>query len=288
MEKEYFIFENGFDHHITVIDHLTLNTTPGGKGYSYHEGFELYLFLDGDLSISVEGISIDITPGDMVLLKPHVMHRINLHKVCRYHRKHVVFDNEIFSLSLPYGNLLYQSLYKQDVIKITEDTVCEAGLDRLLDEIIQHIRNHTHYDDFCALVSLLRLLISCVNQENSQSVIKNERAFEIMRYIDSHIHEKLDYRKISEHFYISEKSLYHIIQRETGFSPTRYLNERRIMKAKTLLMQGIPATESARLTGYQDYTAFYRNFKKYTGISPAHYCRIIRERNASLFHEYSL
>ena len=51
------------------------------------------------------------------------------------------------------------------------------------------------------------------------------------RYIDNHIAEELDYQTIAGKFYLSEKSLYQLFKKETGLSPARYINERRIIKA---------------------------------------------------------
>lgn len=208
------------------------------------------------------------------------MHSIQINSPCRYHRKHISFSDSIFLLPYSGALQLRDRLTKQNILKISSALVQEQQLDQLFSEVIQSICHHTAYDDFRALVGLFQLLIrceSCHDYSAGQAPrIRNQRAHDILRYIDTHITESLDYQTIARQFYISEKNLYQIFKKETGLSPSRYINERRIINAKLLLHQGYSAAEVAELTGYQDYSVFYRNFRKGTGISPADYLKGVR------------
>lgn len=278
-EKEHFIFEKGLDDKMAVIDHLTLNMDPDEKDYSHHDFFELYHFIDGDVTFSVEGAMIDVEPGDIIILSQRMMHRIVLNSTCRYYRKHILFSDEIFLMPQPSGLLLRNLIIKQGVMKISNKTVVEAGLDKLFADVIHSVMNHTPYDEFCALISLFQLLISaekCYEMYGGQlPEIRNKKAHEILKYIDQHIADELDYKTIARQFFISEKSLYQIFKKETGLSPARYINERRIMKAKLLLNNGYSAADAAELAGYKDYSVFYRNFIKGTGVSPSDFAKSI-------------
>ena len=276
-EKEYFIFEEGLDGNIVVIDHLTLNTDPSQKGYSHHDFFEIYHFLDGDVTFSVEGAMIDVEPGDIIILSQHLMHRVILHTTCRYGRRHILFSDDIFLMPQPSGLWLRNLLIKQGVMKISAQNVREAGLDNLLADVLHNITNHTPYDEFCALITLFQLLISaekCYKLYGQPLLeIRNEKAHEILSYIDRHIADALDYKTLAKKFFMSEKSLYQIFKKETGLSPAHYINERRIIKAKLLLNNGYSAADVAHLTGYKDYSVFYRNFVKSTGVSPSDFSK---------------
>lgn len=270
---DYFILEKGLDGNIVVIDHLDLQMDPSQKGYSHHDFFEIYHFLDGDVTFLVEGAMIDVEPGDMIILSQHLMHRIVLNHTCRYERRHIQFYDNIFLMPQPNGLSLRNLIIQQGVMKIDGSTVCKTGLDRLFTDVLHSILRHTPYDEFCALIALFQLLIS---MEKSFALygghlpkIHNQKAHEILRYIDNHIAEELDYKTIARHFFMSEKTVYQIVKKETGLSPARYINERRIIKAKLLLNDGCSATDAAILTGYKDYSVFYRNFIKGTGVSPS-------------------
>lgn len=275
--QEYFIFEEGLDGKIAVIDHLTPYMEPDKKGYSHHDFYEIYHFIDGDLTFSVEGTMIAIEPGDILLLNQHMMHRIIINQTCRYYRRHILFSGDIFFMTQPGGLYLRNLIVSQGVMKISGKAAAEAGLEKLFSDVCTHVINHTPYDEFCALTGLFQLLISmnkCHEVYDGQlPEIRNEKAHEILRYIDNHIAEELDYQTIAGKFYLSEKSLYQIFKKETGLSPARYINERRIIKAKLLLHEGYSAAETAELTGYRDYSVFYRNFIRDTGMSPSDFAK---------------
>ena len=43
---------------------------------------------------------------------------------------------------------------------------------------------------------------------------------------------------------------------------------KRIVLAKNMIMNGTPATEVYERCGFNDYSTFYRAFKRYVGVSP--------------------
>jgi AraC-like DNA-binding protein len=60
----------------------------------------------------------------------------------------------------------------------------------------------------------------------------------------------------------------HAFTRWVGVSPYAYLNGCRLVGARRLLEQGIPATEVAALLGFSDLPALSRHFRKRYGLSP--------------------
>lgn len=276
----FFIYESTADNSIRVDDHLTTDTPFGQKSYSHHDCFELYFFEQGELSFSAEGNILSVTPGDLIIVRPHVMHGVLINRAGLYHRKHIFFRDNLFQTSQPGAAKLYERLLRREILKLDNTFIRMHGLDRLIDHIIRSVCRHTAYDDFCAVAGLYHLLIQCVEYQSQipqpQIRIHNQKIHDILHYIDAHIAEPMDYPTLADLFFVSEKNLYHIFKKETGLSPARYINERRIIKAKLLMHQGYPATEAAELTGFQDYSVFYRNFKKAAGVSPADYLKGIR------------
>lgn len=48
----------------------------------------------------------------------------------------------------------------------------------------------------------------------------------------------------------------------------QYLTKKRLVLAKNLLRKGIPIHNIYQECGFQDYTSFFRTFKKEYGITP--------------------
>lgn len=71
---------------------------------------------------------------------------------------------------------------------------------------------------------------------------------------------------------MSKSSFYRHFKTEMGQSPLEYLNEIRIKKAKTMLLQ--PGTQVGDVSfafGYSSVSHFIRTFKKETGVTPKQY-----------------
>ena len=277
MEAEFFKKESWMDGKIATIDHLSIEDRPRKKGYSHHDSFEIYHFLDGDVAFTVEGKVIDIVPGDILLLRHHLMHRVILKNPCRYHRKHIWFREDIFLMPQAEGLLLRNRIVQQSIIKLGPQAAEAAGIYPLFDAVMDGVKSNTPYGGFCAIVSLLQLLI-CAEKYSAlhgspHAEVRDKTVHEILRYMDAHIADDLDYKTIASLFYISPKNLYRIFKKETGLSPARYVSERRMIKAKLLLSDGCSAAEAAEKVGYEDYSVFYRNFIRATGIAPSEFAK---------------
>ena len=65
-----------------------------------------------------------------------------------------------------------------------------------------------------------------------------------------------------------------LFKRETGMTFIKYLSDLRLQNACELLRRtGQTVTEICYQVGFNDYSNFSRRFKKYTGVSAAHYRR---------------
>ena len=59
-----------------------------------------------------------------------------------------------------------------------------------------------------------------------------------------------------------------------GLPWATFLPQRRLIAAKVLLQDGLPAEQISARVGFGDYSSFYRAFKREYGISPAEYRRL--------------
>jgi AraC-like DNA-binding protein len=73
---------------------------------------------------------------------------------------------------------------------------------------------------------------------------------------------------------VSADHLRRQFRRETGLSPVRYVQEKRIAEAKRLLgVAGFSVKEASYQTGFQDPYYFSRLFKKIVGKPPSAFCQ---------------
>ncbi len=271
-----------------VIQYISMSTDdplPNNERevHAHYNKFEIYYFLEGDLYFAFEGKRFDIKEKTMIIIANGTLHRPIVKSTCRYYRKRILFDKEIFTGFNTTNFELYTLLRKKKFLIFDKNAVESLQLDVLFNEIESSLFKKTPYDDFCALISLFSLLIKaeknaqdCYNTSLSRS---SSKADEIIKFINEHLSENLSYKYLANHFFISEKNLYKFFKKETGFTLSDYISERRIIKAQSLMNAGISANEAAEKSGFNDYSVFYRNFTRKTGITPSEY---IKQANLSI------
>ena len=95
----------------------------------------------------------------------------------------------------------------------------------------------------------------------------------ILAYISDHYMEPhLTITAIAHHFGLHPQQLSRDFMRLVGTSPSAYLMDIRLDRAKQLLNGGeIPVYRVGELVGIANATYFIRVFRKYTGVTPNEY-----------------
>lgn len=99
----------------------------------------------------------------------------------------------------------------------------------------------------------------------------------IIAYIEDHFHEKLIMCEVAKQFYVSERSISSLFRKRLGTTFNQFLTQRRLIAAKSLILEGLPMDIAAERAGFANYSTFYRAFRKEFGIPP----NIYRNQNTS-------
>lgn len=118
----------------------------------------------------------------------------------------------------------------------------------------------------------------CVNMLNyilfelldaSELKYDNEHVMKILYYIEEHITEDLTLQTISKVVNLSREYTSYIFKKETGKTLTAYVNERKLLLAKELILRGeMSLVDISRYLGYDNYNYFSRMFKRYLETTP--------------------
>lgn len=101
---------------------------------------------------------------------------------------------------------------------------------------------------------------------------------QIRKYIDENYSKDLSLKSLSEIFYMNSAYLGRLFKNNMGESFNDYLNKVRISEVKKSLLQGNEKIYSLiTRVGYSNHEHFYRQFKRYEGISFAEYKQRIKE-----------
>lgn len=97
----------------------------------------------------------------------------------------------------------------------------------------------------------------------------NPHVLKILRYIGERQRESISLDDISRHVNLSKEYCSYLFKKETNKSLIYYINERKMMIAKDLLVNHeMSLADIAEHMGFDNYNYFSRLFKKYFGISP--------------------
>ena len=111
---------------------------------------------------------------------------------------------------------------------------------------------------------------------------KPELLDRIMAYVEENYAEPINISVLAKHFFVSSSTVSHLFQQKMNVSFYRYVTQRRLIAAKTLISQGENLQDVAVNTGFQDYSGFYRAFKQAFGISPRQYRSLQENANTLL------
>ena len=103
---------------------------------------------------------------------------------------------------------------------------------------------------------------------------KPELLDRIMAYIETYYAAHITIDDLARRFYVSNSTISHLFKQKMGVSVYRYITQRRLIAAKTLIGQKLPLEEISQKVGFSDYSTFYRAFKQEFGISPRQFAQL--------------
>lgn len=88
-------------------------------------------------------------------------------------------------------------------------------------------------------------------------------------YVEENLAEGLTLAEISAVAHMSPFHFSRLFKASTGLSPHRYVVDRRVERAKSLLQKtGLPLHEVARLAGFTDQSHLAKHFRRQLGVTP--------------------
>jgi len=260
--------------HRSNTDIITGENPP----YHRHEDrYEVYMYVKGNTRFYIEDKCYIMTPGNLAIIRPGVLHRLIINDSSPYERIVINIGKEVLNeLSTP-----------RTVLSECFDRIDEASIITLL---MKDMKLYIHYvDEYLTLagsneygadimsanaVTRLLIYINTLFMEKKQVRHKNvmpDLVKETMRYIDDNLTDGISLSDISSHLNYSSNYIGMVFKEHTGMTVHGYILDKRIETAKKLLLSGKNVSDACELSGFNDYANFIRTFRKMTGVSPGKY-----------------
>lgn len=269
--------------------------------------YVLYFIRSGVLHLKEEDMHYVLRKGDMLILEPNMDHEGTEKHVCDYYYIH--FEHpDIKSLQIddmialadyfiashdqspftqhkpPIADIHPYGCYFPKYHTISDKTRFNQAL-HAMNEMLQ-LYKRRHYNRSLTALRFTQLLIELSRENFMDELQRNDRFHSksivkvnaLLDYIYQNYQNKITGSDIELAFESNYDYLNRAFKKVTGQSISRYINTVRINQAKELIeTTPLSVGEIGYLTGLNDPFHFSKVFKKYVGMSPTQYFKLIRE-----------
>jgi len=256
------------------------DTLGGGSALHYHDFDKLVFFLSGRVDYYVDGKGYPLRSGDLLLVRRYALHRAEI-GVSEPYERVIVYIGRAFEEKNSTENTRLRRCFD----RAAERGAClirpEASALRLIRSLLGKVEGEprdAYGADVLSRAALAELLVYINRMEPTGPIetgpalrAADGRIEETLRYIDEHLTEDLSVGALAARCYFSRYHFMRLFREATGKTVHEHVRERRLMNAARLLMRGEAAGRAAAASGFGDYSAFERAFRREFGCAPSRF-----------------
>lgn len=245
-----------------------------------HEYFQIYYIIKGTLMhFAGENASL-LSQGDMFIIPPGKVHYIREADGAVFYSFSFMPDSlGAVDASYRLVQSFLKTLQEGETVKAKISVPAKDALftENLMEQIYKEFTGGKigsgEIIRSCALALLAmfaRNYFEKIQPEISASD-NRELMLHCVEYIKNNYIENITLDEMAKRSAMSKSCFCKLFYEICGTTFNKYLNQQRIKAATKYINEGYKITGIYGLCGYNDFTTFYRNFKKITGISPRRY-----------------
>ncbi len=242
-EFEFEYIESRIDHPILWESHC-------------HAQYEMIAVADGDISVMLEGQTYRLQKNQVIMIPPLFYHSVTANEKGSYRRITALFGID----AIP---------------RVLQDEFTNQGRNTVIDASrIEKIKEICQKADTSFYAPLLQSLMTEIFYDAFQlpqaptKIEADEFLQKAFQYIDQHLHEKILLDDLAKCTSRSKSSFCHLFEEKMNISPKQYVLQKKLALANKLITEGTPPTVAAILIGYENYSNFYRLYRKTFEKSP--------------------
>jgi AraC-like DNA-binding protein/uncharacterized cupin superfamily protein len=265
------------------IIEISKEISPKDEQIEFHSHFfyEIIFVLDGTCHYIIEDKEYQVGKGNIILIPPGIKHQVNWTNDKRLYERYVLWINKDF--------LEQQKLVDRDILYAFEKcqknnnyvlkSTTSSSYQSLEQDLIQLVNgsNEEKLNKEIWSVSLGLSFIVHLNRTHYDLETKNISDYkdillgDMLAYIDTHLNEKISIADLAQVLHVSPSTISRLCKQKLNVSLHQFIIQRRLKIAKSNILAGIDISEAWENLGFTDYSAFFRAFKRYYGVSPTRF-----------------
>ena len=225
------------------------------KGREIHPYNELLFYYDGGGEFLSEKYRENAAPETLFVIPKEQYHMFSIANQDRYKRLVISFYD--------------MSPFCENDIKLIRDT--NSDIRRIAARMKDVLECKGENAGLFLYGLFLQLLCELCEIKKEPPAARKENQFvsRCLLYIDNNYRKEISAEKMARCLTVSVSALFHEFKKELGVSPHKYITEKRLVYAHSLIAAGEKPTKIYTECGYSDYSVFYKAYLKMFGCPPS-------------------
>ena len=270
MEQNY--VQRGYLHEDFRLFHLR-GAMEESVDWHYHTFHKIIEFLGGESGYGVEGKQYLLQPGDLVLVPQGCIHRPEAEPNAPYERRILYLSPEFLRRAGGSCDLAACFDRAREDFRFVVHPADGTGGAQLA--ALEHAEREDAFGRELLAQSLLFQFLIGLNRAMADDLLQYakpaayDRKIEaILRYLSEHLTEPVSIDDLAARFFVSKYHMMRQFRAQTGYTIHGYLTGKRLMFARAMIAAGTPVLQASEESGFGDYSAFLRAYRKQFGAAP--------------------
>ena len=270
MEQNY--VQRGYLHEDFRLFHLR-GAMEESVDWHYHTFHKIIEFLGGESGYGVEGKQYLLQPGDLVLVPQGCIHRPEAEPNAPYERRILYLSPEFLRRAGGSCDLAACFDRAREEFRFVVHPADGTGGAQLA--ALEHAEREDAFGRELLAQSLLFQFLIGLNRAMADDLLQyakpaayDRKIESILRYLSEHLTGPVSIDDLAARFFVSKYHMMRQFRAQTGYTIHGYLTGKRLMFARAMIAAGTPVLQASEESGFGDYSAFLRAYRKQFGAAP--------------------
>lgn len=248
--------------------HHTYTKNPDPAQFAFlshsHNMYEIYLLISGKVEYIIEGRIFTPEPGTVMLTNKGTVHNTHIaDSNSDYERRVLMFSQEFIRPE-------FKTLFENTSFRLSES---DLRFVNSCMEMIEHTNRILSTPELIkSVLSALLAKFSGIYFSDSVKVPVSDENITVKKtieFINANLDKKWNLDSLENTIYRDKAYISREFKHTVGCGIWDYTIRKRVFSAQQLMYSGKSITEAFTSSGFNDYSTFYRNYKKIIGQSPS-------------------